>query len=62
MEAVYRFCVCVNPSDVIELDPLLGDWILHDPLRASALFQDVSDSLEPYILTIGMIMNFNFTL
>ncbi|XP_029698359.1 minichromosome maintenance domain-containing protein 2 isoform X2 [Takifugu rubripes] len=41
MEAVYRFCVSVNPSDVIELDPLLGDWILHDPLRASALFQDV---------------------
>ncbi|CAG00661.1 unnamed protein product, partial [Tetraodon nigroviridis] len=41
MEAVYRLCVSVNPSDVIELDPVLGDWILHDPLKASALFQYV---------------------
>lgn len=43
MEAVYRFCVSVNPTDVIELDPVLGDWILHDPLRATALFQYVSN-------------------
>lgn len=43
MDAVYRFCVSVNPTDVIELDPVLGDWILHDPLRATALFQYVSN-------------------
>lgn len=46
MEAVYRFCVSVNPSDVIELDPVMGDWILHDPLKASALFQYVSDKCK----------------
>ncbi|XP_035475771.2 minichromosome maintenance domain-containing protein 2 isoform X3 [Scophthalmus maximus] len=41
-EAVYRFCVTVNPSDVIEVDPVLGDCVLHEPLRATALFQSVS--------------------
>ncbi|KAM9337205.1 minichromosome maintenance domain-containing protein 2 [Symphorus nematophorus] len=41
IEAVYRFCVSVNPSDVIEVDPVLGDCVLHDPLRATALFQSV---------------------
>nr|XP_020455658.1 MCM domain-containing protein 2 isoform X2 [Monopterus albus] len=41
VEAVYRFCISVNPSDVIELDPVLGDYVLHDPLRATALFQSV---------------------
>ncbi|XP_038149514.1 minichromosome maintenance domain-containing protein 2 [Cyprinodon tularosa] len=40
-EAVYRFRVVVNPSDLIEVDPELGDYILHDPLRAAALFQSV---------------------
>ncbi|KAM4606396.1 minichromosome maintenance domain-containing protein 2 [Polymixia lowei] len=40
-EAVYRFCITVNPSDVIELDPILGDCVLHDPLKATALFQSV---------------------
>ncbi|XP_071400206.1 minichromosome maintenance domain-containing protein 2-like [Centroberyx affinis] len=40
-EAVYRFCIGVNPSDVIELDPTLGDCVLHDPLKATALFQSV---------------------
>ncbi|KAF3703565.1 Minichromosome maintenance domain-containing protein 2 [Channa argus] len=39
--AVYRFCVRVNPSDLIEVDPVLGDCVLHDPLRATALFQSV---------------------
>ncbi|XP_036935587.1 minichromosome maintenance domain-containing protein 2 [Acanthopagrus latus] len=41
MEAVYRFCVSVNPSDVIEVDPVLGDCILRYPLKATALFQSV---------------------
>ncbi|XP_057680511.1 minichromosome maintenance domain-containing protein 2 [Corythoichthys intestinalis] len=40
-EAVYRFCINVNPSDVVELDPELGDCILHDPERAASLFQSV---------------------
>ncbi|XP_054893794.1 minichromosome maintenance domain-containing protein 2 isoform X1 [Poeciliopsis prolifica] len=40
-EAVYRFRVLVNPSDLIEMDPRLGDCVLHDPLRATALFQSV---------------------
>ncbi|XP_070784306.1 minichromosome maintenance domain-containing protein 2 [Enoplosus armatus] len=41
IEAVYRFCISVNPSDVIEVDPVLGDCVLQDPLRATALFQSV---------------------
>ncbi|XP_026218529.1 minichromosome maintenance domain-containing protein 2 isoform X2 [Anabas testudineus] len=41
VEAMYRFCIVVNPSDVIEVDPELGDCVLHDPLRATALFQSV---------------------
>ncbi|XP_047424227.1 minichromosome maintenance domain-containing protein 2 isoform X2 [Mugil cephalus] len=40
-EAVYRFCFSVNPSDVIEVDPVLGDCVLHDPLKATRLFQSV---------------------
>ncbi|XP_061522320.1 minichromosome maintenance domain-containing protein 2 [Phycodurus eques] len=40
-EAVYSFCITVNPSDVIEVDPELGNCILHEPLRATALFQSV---------------------
>ncbi|KAM6900392.1 minichromosome maintenance domain-containing protein 2 [Xenentodon cancila] len=40
-EAVYRFCISVNPSDLTEMDPVLGDCVLHDPLRATALFQSV---------------------
>ncbi|XP_041817731.1 minichromosome maintenance domain-containing protein 2 [Chelmon rostratus] len=41
IEAVYRLCISVNPSDVIEVDPVLGDCVLRDPLRATALFQSV---------------------
>lgn len=44
IEAVYRFCVTVNPSDVIEVDPVLGDFILRYPLKATALFQSVSEN------------------
>ncbi|XP_036378717.1 minichromosome maintenance domain-containing protein 2 [Megalops cyprinoides] len=40
-EAVYRFCIHVNPSDLIEMDARLGDYILHDPFKATALFQSV---------------------
>ncbi|XP_061821375.1 minichromosome maintenance domain-containing protein 2 [Nerophis lumbriciformis] len=38
---IFRFCVGVNPTDVIEVDPDLGDRILHHPLNATALFQSV---------------------
>ncbi|KAL7840703.1 hypothetical protein AOLI_G00260260 [Acnodon oligacanthus] len=41
MEAVYRFSFDVNPTDVVELDARLGDCILHDPLKATSLFQSV---------------------
>ncbi|XP_068160068.1 minichromosome maintenance domain-containing protein 2 [Antennarius striatus] len=40
-EAVYRFCIGVNPSDVIEVDPELGDCILRHPIKATVLFQSV---------------------
>ncbi|KAF6727302.1 Serine/threonine-protein kinase Sgk3 [Oryzias melastigma] len=40
-EAVYKFCIRVNPSDVMEIDPLLGDLVLHNPLKATYLFQTV---------------------
>uniref|UniRef100_A0A8C6WPJ8 Minichromosome maintenance domain containing 2 n=1 Tax=Neogobius melanostomus TaxID=47308 RepID=A0A8C6WPJ8_9GOBI len=40
-EAVYRFCLSINPSDIIEVDPELGDFVLHDPLKATKLFQSV---------------------
>ncbi|XP_061569387.1 minichromosome maintenance domain-containing protein 2 [Cololabis saira] len=40
-EAVYRFCISVNPSDLTEMDPVLGDYVLHEPLTAIALFQSV---------------------
>lgn len=45
-EAVYRFFITVNPSDVVELDPVLGDCVLHDPLRATTLFQSVSKLIQ----------------
>ncbi|XP_041824991.1 minichromosome maintenance domain-containing protein 2 isoform X2 [Melanotaenia boesemani] len=40
--AIYRFCISINPSDVIEVDPFLGHCVLHDPLRATHLFQSVN--------------------
>ncbi|XP_061777816.1 minichromosome maintenance domain-containing protein 2 isoform X1 [Nerophis ophidion] len=44
--AIFRFCVGVNPTDVIEVDPELGDRILHHPLQATALFQSVNVMLK----------------
>ncbi|XP_034562113.1 minichromosome maintenance domain-containing protein 2 isoform X2 [Notolabrus celidotus] len=41
IEAVYRFCISVNPSDVIDVDAVLGDCVLQHPLKATALFQSV---------------------
>uniref|UniRef100_A0A8C5LJ00 Minichromosome maintenance domain-containing protein 2 n=1 Tax=Jaculus jaculus TaxID=51337 RepID=A0A8C5LJ00_JACJA len=39
--AVYRFNILINPSDVVELDPELGNYILHHPLEAAQVFQSV---------------------
>uniref|UniRef100_UPI00398E8D00 minichromosome maintenance domain-containing protein 2 n=1 Tax=Pristiophorus japonicus TaxID=55135 RepID=UPI00398E8D00 len=39
--AVYRFIICVNPSDLTELDARLGNCVLHQPIRAACLFQSV---------------------
>ncbi|XP_007248985.3 minichromosome maintenance domain-containing protein 2 [Astyanax mexicanus] len=41
VEAVYRFNFDVNPTDLLELDARLGDCVLHDPLKATSLFQSV---------------------
>ncbi|KAJ8376638.1 hypothetical protein SKAU_G00072180 [Synaphobranchus kaupii] len=40
-EAVYRFCIRVNPIDLTDLDARLADCLLHDPSKATALFQSV---------------------
>lgn len=40
---MYRFSFHVNPTDLIELDARLGDIVLHDPLKAKALFRSVSN-------------------
>ncbi|XP_058231879.1 minichromosome maintenance domain-containing protein 2 [Hemibagrus wyckioides] len=40
-QQVYRFSFDVNPTDIVELDARLGDCILHDPLKATSLFQSV---------------------
>ena len=40
--AVYRFSILINPSDIVELDAELGNYILHQPLKAAQVFQSVS--------------------
>ncbi|KAL4630931.1 MCM domain-containing protein 2 [Arapaima gigas] len=40
-EAIYRLCVCVDPLEMLEVDARLGDWLLHRPLEATAIFQSV---------------------
>ncbi|XP_055490382.1 minichromosome maintenance domain-containing protein 2 [Leucoraja erinacea] len=39
--AVYRFIIYVNPADLTELDASLGNCVLHQPIRATYLFQSV---------------------
>ncbi|XP_062909569.1 minichromosome maintenance domain-containing protein 2 [Mobula hypostoma] len=39
--AVYRFIIYVNPSDLAELDARLGNCVVHQPIRATCLFQSV---------------------
>ncbi|XP_064409778.1 minichromosome maintenance domain-containing protein 2 [Latimeria chalumnae] len=39
--AVYRFNISVNPSDLTEIDTRIGNYVLHQPLKAVRLFQSV---------------------
>lgn len=39
--AVFRFLISVNPSDIAELDATLGNYILHEPVKATKIFQTV---------------------
>ncbi|KAM4029002.1 minichromosome maintenance domain-containing protein 2 isoform 2-T3 [Anomaloglossus baeobatrachus] len=39
--AVYRFVISVNPIDITELNATLGNYILHEPVKAAKIFQSV---------------------
>ncbi|XP_060099657.1 minichromosome maintenance domain-containing protein 2 isoform X2 [Heteronotia binoei] len=39
--AVFRFLISINPSDIAELDATLGNYILHEPVKATKIFQTV---------------------
>ncbi|KAM9199644.1 minichromosome maintenance domain-containing protein 2 [Mergus octosetaceus] len=39
--AVYHFVISINPSDIAELDATLGNYILHNPIKAAEIFQSV---------------------
>ncbi|NXE11734.1 MCMD2 protein, partial [Lophotis ruficrista] len=39
--AIYRFIISINPSDIAELDATLGNYILHNPIQATQIFQSV---------------------
>ncbi|XP_077208374.1 minichromosome maintenance domain-containing protein 2 isoform X4 [Paroedura picta] len=39
--AVFRFLISVNPSDIAELDASFGNYILHEPMKATKIFQTV---------------------
>ncbi|XP_039610022.1 minichromosome maintenance domain-containing protein 2 [Polypterus senegalus] len=39
--AVYNFTILVNPSDLIETDARLGNYLLHEPLKAAYYFRSV---------------------
>uniref|UniRef100_A0A670Y4Y4 Minichromosome maintenance domain containing 2 n=1 Tax=Pseudonaja textilis TaxID=8673 RepID=A0A670Y4Y4_PSETE len=39
--AVFRFLILVNPSDITELDATLGNYILHQPVKGTQIFQSV---------------------
>ncbi|KAM4704961.1 minichromosome maintenance domain-containing protein 2 [Rhinophrynus dorsalis] len=53
--AVYRFVISINPMDVTELDATLGNYILHEPLRAAQVFQSVCDTA---IRTLSLIEHY----
>ncbi|XP_029412869.1 minichromosome maintenance domain-containing protein 2 isoform X2 [Nannospalax galili] len=53
--AVYRFNILINPSDVVELDPELGNHILHHPLKAAQVFQSVCFVAVKTLSLIGQL-------
>ncbi|XP_007527130.1 minichromosome maintenance domain-containing protein 2 [Erinaceus europaeus] len=53
--AVYRFSILINPSDVVELDAELGNHILHQPLKATQVFQSVCFIAVKTLSLIGQL-------
>ncbi|XP_007947908.1 minichromosome maintenance domain-containing protein 2 [Orycteropus afer afer] len=53
--AVYRFNILINPSDVVELDAELGNYILHQPLKAAEVFQSVCFVAVKTLSLIGQL-------
>ncbi|XP_053323423.1 minichromosome maintenance domain-containing protein 2 [Spea bombifrons] len=51
--AVYRFVISVNPMDMTELNAILGNYILHEPMRAAQIFQSVCDTAVRTLSLIG---------
>ncbi|XP_075682279.1 minichromosome maintenance domain-containing protein 2 isoform X4 [Rhinoderma darwinii] len=51
--AVYRFVISVNPMDITELNATLGNYILHEPVRAAKIFQSVCDAAIRTLSLIG---------
>ncbi|XP_073532840.1 minichromosome maintenance domain-containing protein 2 [Phyllobates terribilis] len=50
--AVYRFVISVNPMDITELNATLGNYILHEPVKAAKIFQSVCNAA---IRTLSLI-------
>ncbi|XP_053064175.1 minichromosome maintenance domain-containing protein 2 isoform X2 [Acinonyx jubatus] len=53
--AVYRFSILINPSDIVELDAELGNYILHQPLKAAQVFQSVCFIAVKTLSLIGQL-------
>ncbi|XP_062836372.1 minichromosome maintenance domain-containing protein 2 isoform X1 [Anolis carolinensis] len=39
--AVFRFLILINPSDIVELDAVLGNYVMHEPVKATRIFKSV---------------------
>ncbi|CAK6438778.1 unnamed protein product [Pipistrellus nathusii] len=53
--AVYRFNILINPSDIVELDAELGNYILHHPVKAAEVFQSVCFIAVKTLSLIGQL-------
>ncbi|XP_063781083.1 minichromosome maintenance domain-containing protein 2 isoform X4 [Pseudophryne corroboree] len=51
--AVYRFVISINPTDITELNATLGNYVLHEPVRATQIFQSVCDAAIRTLSLIG---------
>ncbi|XP_053571867.1 minichromosome maintenance domain-containing protein 2 [Bombina bombina] len=51
--AMYRFVISVNPMDITELNATLGNYILHEPVRATHIFRMVCDCAIKTLSLIG---------